>query len=499
MKRYIILTSILALTACGGGSGGSGIGGTGGGSMPTTTTPRPTTVTDAAAQSNANITAMDSEILVADDGSLYTLAGSGIRSGSRPTVTYNGKTYTSYNLSDVKLFAADTTGTVGDVKPNLIMGLDDDGRINKITLTVGGVESEIARDTETTFHGPIFEYVPDGDDEAIFRIADTGQDMDALNELASINSLSGGHWNRVDERMDVQTNGGDVGLQYSDFGHFNPVYRSKNRVLTEDALADIRAYYAALANGETPTQLNRPGDLDTYRDDDEFAAELAKEDYQLMAGGYAIKDGQVLDTLPTPTSTTFSGRAIGRVYASIGSNDSTVLDTTRAAILEKYGYQNDDADLPFYYQTTDSTAANYVMDAGHDEAKAFTTDAATLTIDADGNQTLVMPFQDFYTVTASLEAGATTPTIGFEIPSGGSVATPYKREVDSTNTYAGTTGTPTQSFNPGYYGVNTATEAAGTVFHKEKTTGMDVTVGDDTNTFKRDWEFQGAYGMKKDN
>ena len=60
MKRYVMLTSVLALAACGGGSGGGGSAGTPSGGY---VAPRPA-VTPGVATSNAEITNMSSEIIV---------------------------------------------------------------------------------------------------------------------------------------------------------------------------------------------------------------------------------------------------------------------------------------------------------------------------------------------------------------------------------------------------------------------------------------------------
>ena len=106
MKKYAILTSVLALTACGGG--GHHSNGTPG-------NVRSAVSADAAA-SNAVITSMASEVLV---GNGETLTPSLSRQG---TTSYNGKTYTSYRLDDVTFRFS---GEDSIIK----FGLDDEGRI----------------------------------------------------------------------------------------------------------------------------------------------------------------------------------------------------------------------------------------------------------------------------------------------------------------------------------------------------------------------------------
>jgi hypothetical protein len=63
----------------------------------------------------------------------------------------------------------------------------------------------------------------------------------------------------------------------------------------------------------------------------------------------------------------------------------------------------------------------------------------------------------------------------------------------------GTTTPETPFFEPGYYGVGTASEAAGLIRYAETTDNIVVTDTDSSTgkNFKREFEFQGAYGMKK--
>ena len=457
MKRYVMLTSVLALAACGGGSGGGGSAGTPSGGY---VAPRPA-VTPGVATSNAEITNMSSEIVVASNSNTPV---SVVRSA---TVNNSGVTYTSYRLDDVKLFTAENLDTSGHSYINLELN-NNTGEIDAVKMMVGGEASgRIARDTTdtTTFAGPIFEYTLDGEDKAQFRVVDNGQDMAALNALATQNNLSGGHWNRVDERMIFGTNGADVGLQYSDFGHFNPIYKSKNKELSSDA--DILAARAG--------NLNRSGELDKKHTDEEFNALLAKEDYQLFAGGYAISGTNMLDTLTPENNTEYKGKAVGRVYTSIQSND-----VDRTAYLTAWN-------VPYDLDTDDDNIPDaWSENAGHDMAKAYTTSEATMTIGADGTQTLVMPFNTqsdtsdtFYDVTITKNS-SNEINVNF----GGTPSEAQYRMNDN----------PTPSsiegeFTPGYYGVNTPVEAAGTArYYTEQELDTNVT---------REWEVQAAYGMKK--
>lgn len=466
MKKYVILTSVLALAACGGGGGGSSSPAVVGGGY---VAPR-AAVTSEVAASNSQITSMASEIVVASNGSAPI---SVVRSA---TTSSGGVTYTSYRLDDVKLFMAENKDAPGHSYVNLEVN-ENTGEIDAVKVVMGGEENSIVRDTTdtTTFAGPIFEYVKDGKDKAEFRVIDSGQDMDALNALATQNNLTGGHWNRIDERMVFGTYGADVDLQYSDFGHFNPIYRSKNRELTSDA--DI----IAARTGE----LHRSDDLDTYRSDEEFNNELANPNYQLFAGGYAIDGNTMLDTVPVPVpaegNNVYKGKAVGRVYTSIESQSGGV---DKTAYLEDWNVPYDKD------EDHDGINDSYTDDAGHDIAKVYTTSEATMTIGADGTQTLSMPFNThsdtadtFYDVTITKNAGNEINVTFDETPSEAQYRmnndpNPSKTEGD---------------FTPGYYGgINSPLEAAGTARYY---TEQDIGTGTDEVT--REWEVQAAYGMKK--
>lgn len=120
MKKYFILTSLLSLTACFGG-GGSG-GGSGGGAGAPAGVHQAITPDSAAAQSNALVTSMASEILVASDGSVATPSLSRAATQSY----YNGKTYTAYRLDDVVF-------KIGGEDSQIKFEVDDKGQIIALT------------------------------------------------------------------------------------------------------------------------------------------------------------------------------------------------------------------------------------------------------------------------------------------------------------------------------------------------------------------------------
>ena len=500
MKKLFILTSMLALAACGGGSGGGGTGHAGGAVKQPVVIPGGTNavvpraaVSSAIAESNAEITNMSSEIVVASNSSI---APTVVRTPISRTV--GGVTYTSYRLDDVKLFMAENLGD--DLNRSyLSLELDENtGEIDAIKIKAGDKEGNRtvrSKADSRVFEGPVFEYVPDGNDEAVYRVVDTGLTANQLRDLETSEKLSGGHWNRVDERFDVKTYGKDVGnenknLQYADFGHFNPVYRDKNTLLdsytTDTSIEDKLAYNLNVIRTSGAASLNRGSyaggtkDYDKHRNETEFDKALAKENFQLFAGGYALKrNGEQVDSLTPSNGMEFSGTAIGRVYSSIKANGAD-----RGTYLDKYDvkYGTGEGDTP-------------VEDAGHDIAKLYTTTNATLRIDNTGKQILDMPFQTdgFYHVTATKDGGTVSINFDSDTKPGSDtkVGEMYRIERDIETPTGGTKTVLVEEFNPGYYGVDTPVEAAGTVRYKEQTT-----FGDDSH--KREWEFQGAYGMTKD-
>lgn len=578
MKKLTMLTSCLALAACFGG-GGNGV---------TSGAPARSAVSQTTIDSNKQVTAMASEILI-DEGGNAT-ARSATRGHARAgSIVQNGQTYTSYRLEDIKLRPADMSVPANAY---LKIGVDDNGRIDKMTMVMGTdannkpIGGDLARDFNSDpgkarFEGPIFEYVrdryakdgdnefsvanthdamldrvatkrgftgghwitnsgnyvyelgaqgsgnyqtfdPDGagpltsttfsiaadtasvqdavkaeyhfndgkwvsdgnnykyveyGDEAEYRIAAAGVTQATLNSIVTREELpSLGHWNRVNEVMEVDTFGRDIdgagtSLQYADFGHFNPVYREK---LVELLSQSGGTWTAAL----TKTQ-----------DNDKVNDELAGKDYQMFAGGYAVKTTgatpELVDTLDAPTAATYTGKAKGRVYVSFQSNGLE----NRSDYLEYWDVPHDDG-------------SSYSNNAGHDIAADFTTTNAQLTV-ADGVQTLSMPFgtdnsHQFYDVTVTQNVDGTGLAFNFN-----DVADPdnnpdvhwmsdsqYRQTVQNA-------ATSEKAFKPGYYGIDTPTEAAGTAFYNIENDIGGIGVGTGSDDISRQWEFQAAYGTKK--
>lgn len=475
MKNLFALTSIFALVACSMSSGG--VGGSGRASKSIYSLQ---SMSQEAMDSNEHITNMSPEILVSAGGANVITRTS--------NVTHEGKSYTSYRLNDVKfLTAKNFNETDQDNKSFLRLDLDKTGKIVSIHMETDNLKNDfitprIAGNSEL-FEGPVFEYVKDG--KALYRVIDKGQTWKDLENYVSNNGLSDGHWNRVDERLVFEVSGGDIDnntetktkLSYSDFGSFKkPVYKEKHENIDETVLGYIREYETAIKNGDTAKAedikdefLSRD-ELDIYRSGEEFGDALLKEYYQLFAGGYAIRtDGQRVNTLEPQNNTSFTGKAIGRVYSNIITTDNE----TRGTYLDKYGIEYD---------------SSKPEEAGHNISKDYSTTNATLVVGDTGDQKLVMPFDGFYKVTVE-KLGDDAATITFDSGTA-QTGNMYRRDADVTTGPVGTPGDPVSSFNPGYYGINNPSEAAGTIQYKE------VTDFGGGNT--REWEFQAAYGMKPD-
>jgi len=189
MKKLTILTSVLALAACGGGSGGSS-----GGSSIVTPTPiaRMGTVTQNAIDSNAAVTGMVSEIGRATDGS--TIDVDNVSRSATTRFTYNGKEYESYKLNDVNFIMADE-GFGGE----MTFGVDE---------TTGEITS--------------FVLLPDEEDPE-----DKGMTFERAgydpNDAEKSKQFTGqvNHNGHQDAVLTYNSLGKDVGLKYSDFGGFD--------------------------------------------------------------------------------------------------------------------------------------------------------------------------------------------------------------------------------------------------------------------------------------
>ena len=219
MKKYAILTSVLALAACGGGSGG------GGGVVVAPANVR-SAVDPSAINSNQKITSMASEVLIpkSSGDSIVTRAAN---------VNYNGKNYVSYRLDDVNFRVA--TGGGNDAMLNFKM--DDLGKIDSLIMNVGGGEQKLYRRDDNTadFRGIVYEYVlleeganseadyskaADKDTKVrlVFSPENDPTDFSVLSNAATNKCPAGKYcrWDRIDQAFRVSSQGTD--FKYSDFG-----------------------------------------------------------------------------------------------------------------------------------------------------------------------------------------------------------------------------------------------------------------------------------------
>ena len=313
MKRFAILTSVMALAACGGGSSNvydSGI-----------------RVSGDAINSNKYVTSMASEILIAKDGTSSNI----VRSGS---VVSGGKEYIAYHLDDAKFFES-------DMEPDeyVSFGIDAHGQIDNMSyhwkengsdmvesINRDGSESSIFTENVYKYHVelanhtvlytdslPIDEYSKEQIKQAFRHTFDGELSDEVFAEIDGIIDSTDMEPTEYVHHHVVDLQGKDLPdshkLRYGDFG-----------------------YTTILAK-----EIHEPGDGEG-------------DDNSVIFGGYEIKEIQNPENM---NGLTFSGKAI----AALGG-------------IHQNGVKK--------IETGDT--------------------ATTLTVDADGNQTLSMPFNDYYTI-----------------------------------------------------------------------------------------------------
>lgn len=256
MKKFAILTSVLALTACGGGSGGGHSGAVSGSEYNIDVIRAGTggSVSVAAAESNDVVTSMVSEIGVASDGSVVNIG--------RGSFTYNDKEYTSYKLDNVRFTMADE-GFGGEMK----FDVDENGEITKFTI--------LADDEDDEDGDKVFERITDPNGEKTNKFTGQVRTEQLVDGILTYNSL-----------------GESVGLKYSDFGgididvidgwrpviiggydvkRINPNNIEKNATFAGKATGSV----AEIRNGEgSGTSITLDGDANLTFDAHSGASEL---------------------------------------------------------------------------------------------------------------------------------------------------------------------------------------------------------------------------------
>lgn len=447
MKKYLILTSIFALAACGGGGGHSGSG-----------TPTRAAISDAAITSNRNITSMASEVLVPKNG------GSVIaRSGS---VNYEGNSYTSYRLDDVNFRVA-----TGANDAFLRFNMDENGKIDSLVMNVGTPEAMsdqhmVRRSDDTAdFRGIVYEYVVLEDsatqhDDIFKQNRDTKVRLvlsPAEDENSTYSMLSAAaagkcpegkfcRWDRIDQAFRVTSSGSEDGFKYSDFGKLQTTNFGKYKGVTEENFADAKTH-----TRKTNGSLEEIGDYKTWANitDGDF-----DDDFEVFAGGYNVA---ALQHRPTENMH-FTGKAIGSLYAtdSVSHSDDGVLLTDDNATLDFVGgtetltmnFNNSDSKWYKVTVTKEDNGTNNIMfnnfHASGDDAYKFRTD--------DGSGISV---NNFTTTVGSTDNSGDVKTEGL--------------------------------LDMGYYGVAGPEEATGMVRFKE-------TANESGTIYER--EFRAGYGMK---
>ena len=401
MKKILVLTSVLALAACGGGAGERVTqdniirAGTAG------------TVSLEAAKSNSKITSMVSEIGVASDGTTVNIGNTGRIATS--IFVYNGKEYVSYKLDDVHFSLGPSNGEV-DENEYVTFGLSNDGTGEIVSVVFHDGDSEYTkeRNGDKVFAGTVYRYYLQGSngnyypqtdsfdvrptrDQVRAAIANNIPDEYVRNYYLSQFDALGDDWDDEEhmhseiQNHSFELKGKDLNtkLRYSDFGY--------------DVLGD-------------------------------------EDDYSVIAGGYDIKKINLNTPEFANKKIMFSGTAIGAKAYSDGEDE-------------------------------------YVS-----EPISTNNGAASLTFN-NGQETLVMPFNNYYTVTVNKNGN--NANIAFTDYKGSDNNFKFTKESGIT-----TNSTDYAFVDIKYFGDdNSPSEAVGRVFYEEHT-GKNPT-------------FEGAFGMTK--
>ncbi len=447
MKKYLILTSVFALAACGGG-GHSGSG-----------TPTRAAVTQGAIDSNSYITSMASEVLIPKSGSGAVIT----RSGS---VNYNGETYTSYRLDDVNFRVA-----TGANDAFLRFNMDENGKIDSLVMNVGTPEAmsdqHMVRrsDDKADFRGIVYEYVVLDDsatqhDDIFKQNRDTKVRLvlsPAEDEKSTYSMLSNAaagkcpegkfcRWDRIDQAFRVTSSGSEDSFKYSDFGKLQTTNFGKYKGVTAENFADAKAHTRKTDGG-----LEVIGNYETWADitDGDF-----DDDFEVFAGGYNVA---ALQHRPTEDMH-FTGKAIGSLYAtdSVSHDDAGVLLTDNNATLDFVG-------------GTETLTMNF----NNSDSKWY-----KVTVTKEADETNNITFNNFH--------ASGNPEYKFRTDSGSGIS------VDNFTTAVGSVdnsgGVKTEGLlDMGYYGVAGPEEATGMVRFKE-------TANESDTIYER--EFRAGYGMK---
>lgn len=380
MKKYAILTSILALAACGGGSGGGGVSDSG------------MRVSNAAIKSNAAVTSMASEILIAKDGTSPNI----VRSAS---VVNNGKNYIAYHLDDAKFFE---TNMESDDE-YISFGIDENtGQIDEITYNMDGMVDSIGRDgpQSSIFTQNVYKYKVELDGNTYYTdslpVVKGGYSKDQIKaafEDAHKGEISDETLTKILSAVD------STDMIPTEYVHHHVVDLQGKKLPESDKLRYSDFGFTTILAKEVHEEGDGDGD-----------------DNSVIFGGYEVKEIKNTENL---RGLEFSGKAIAAL-GNVHENGVKKIETDN--------------------------------------------NAATLSIDNNGKQTLIMPFKDYYTISVAGPEQITwtgNTNIGYELND--------KSPVQN------------QQVNMKYYGDNSIpSEVVGGVFFQNN-----------------DVEFNGAFGVTK--
>ena len=363
MKKFLVLTSVLAIAACGGGGGGSG----GSGSRGTVPTRAAITEDSPVVASNAAVTSMASEILV---GNGTAITPSVARSAN---TQYEGHTYKSYRLDDVTFKFSGEDSIIR-------FGLDEDGRIISAGKYDKGSNGKYALSEEGTFtrtadNGSefgsaktMYAWAPElavDSDELTAAIADALDDFEG-DDVPTAASLAGLLTDKFDEPFEVTSDNSNI-----DVG-------------------------AALAN-EVSKEINKwaGSQPEEWRGTDWLAAATAAaiEYYQ----------GLIPDEIAGPTEfaakLNIKGANIGLKYADLGfaelqiterDNASHVVQQTFATYAGGYKAVERNVGETTEFTGTALAGLDHRLPSGDKDGALVRDDHATLTMNANGTSVLEM-------------------------------------------------------------------------------------------------------------
>ncbi len=340
MKKLTILTSVLALAACGGGNNAPVVPDSG------------MRVSSDAIASNQNVTSMASEILIAKDGTAPNI----VRSAS---VVNGGTEYIAYHLDDAKFF----DNHMDSADEYISFGIDENnGQINNMS----------------------------------YHWKENNSDMvESVNRESSDNSVFTENVYKFHVTVGMNTYYTDslVPGQYSKEQIKEAFHDAYDGEISDDILLDIEA--AVDATDMVPTEYVHRHVIDLQGNDMPESNKLRYSDF-----GY----------------TTILAKEIHEEGDGVGDDNSVIFG----------GYEIKEIQNPNLTNgMTFSGKAVAALGVVHENAvkKIETGDTdTTLTIDANGKETLTMPFNNYYTISVEKPQNADetiswtgTTTIGYAL------------------------------------------------------------------------------------